>query len=138
MIGSFLDNIFEKAQNDSFFDDLELIKAYEYKTADYPIKSACITFCASDSDSDIALTGSGDYAVFSESISVTVASDERRGADFCRQTARDVCLEIMKLDTDKSIISVSTEGCEYDKNILGYRITINFGLGESCIYLGGD
>ena len=74
------------------------------------------------------LLGYDDVRVTGEKTVVTVMSDEKKGGIFCEQFAEKVCRKIFAADTEKMIISFSTEKCMYDKNAFAYKITMKFGL----------
>ena len=138
MAGDFIDGIFERAKNDSVFAGFNLVKPYENQKVKYPIKKPYVVFAKGNAESSTTLLGSDSLGVFSESVIVTVATDEENGGNFCEKTAEAVCIELMRLDSGKRIISVSMSECSYDRSIFGYRITVKFGLSESGVYYGGE
>lgn len=138
MVESFLDEIFEKVKSSNTFSDFDVSKANEHRSVKYPITKPYITLGADNVKSDIFLLGMKDYNIFSESIFVSVTTGEESGRNFCERTAKDICLEILRLDSEKRINSVSVGKCAYDKNIFGYRTVMIFGLSERAIDLGGE
>lgn len=138
MTGNFLEKIFERAKSDSAFADFELVKAYENTAVKYPVKKPYVTFSTEYSKTGTVLIGVKNCEMMSESMIVTVAVDESKGGNFCEEKAKDICIALMKLDSEKMISSVSVEKCTYDKKIFGYRITMKFGLRETGIDFGGE
>lgn len=138
MTGNFIDNLFDKAQNDSAFADFELVRAYESKSVKYPIKKPYVTFGTESSRTDTVLLGAENCKVFSETVIITVATDEKNGCTFCQESAKNVCAELMRLDSDKMITSVSVEKTVYDEKIFGYRTAVKFELSETAIFFGGE
>ena len=137
MTGSFLERIFERAKNYSAFADFELVRAYENTAVKYPVKKPYVTFSTEGSKTETVLLGVKNCEMMSESMVVTVAVDESDGGGFCEEKAKDICIALMRLDSEKMISSVSVEKCTYDKKIFGYRIIMKFGLRETGVDFGG-
>lgn len=138
MIGKFIDEIIERTKGDSAFAGFETIKAYEQTKIKYPIKKPYVTFSTETSKTSSGLVGTDEYEIFSEVMTVTVTTDEEHGGSFCENCAKNICMELMKLDKRKMITSISVGKCGYDKNVFGYRITMKFGLRETGIKYGGE
>lgn len=138
MIGNFLDEIFERARGNSAFAGFDLVRMNSNAAVKYPIKKPYVAFGTENSRTDTVILGEENCGIFSEEMVVSVVCDEKDGGSFCEMLARDICIEIMKMDSGKNITSVSVGKCSYDKDIFGYRIMIRFGLCEKKVLFGGD
>ncbi len=132
-MSSIVDEFFEQVCGDSVFAPFEVIRAYDNKTAKYPIKRPYVSFSSECSENITNVIGMEGGGIFKEYMTVTISCDESKGRDFCEKTAKDICLELMRLDGGRHITSVSIGQCGYVRDIFGYRVVMKFGLREMYI-----
>lgn len=133
MITDFAEQLYRLACNDVFFQNDKLIRSYDFSRLHFPVQKNIISFGSEKNDRLHFLLGYDLFLSGDEKVIVTVLTDQAKGGAFCEQYACDVCMKLLELDTDKSIISVAADRCVFDPNAFAYRIKITFGLRESSV-----
>ncbi len=92
----------------------------------FPLKKPFVTFSVIE-DNVENLLGDGS-SICTEIINVTVRTNETEGEGSCRKSAEEVCIEIMKADKKKMIISVNAGKCEFEEDSLCYAVNLQLRL----------
>lgn len=132
MTNSFIDEIYESARHCDALSEFCIIKAYSFTEVTFPVRKPVVSFGSEKTDRMNFLIGADLLESGTERLSVSVLTDEKSGADYCQECSEIVCTQILKLDTDKMIVSVSADRCTFDSNLLAYRIYMSFGLRETA------
>lgn len=133
MISDFTQQIYNSAVNDSFFDNFGLMLENDFRQLKFPVRDNIISFGTEKNDRLNFLLGYDIFESGEEKTIVTVLTDEKSGGAYCEQCARDICMKILELDTDKMINSVAVERCVYDPNAFAYKVRMAFGLREIAV-----
>ncbi len=132
MITNFTEQLYHRACNDSFFQDFKLIRSYDFQPLDTPVQKNVISFGSEKNERIHFLLGYDTFQSGDEKVIVTVLTNQKQGGAFCEQCACDVCMKLLELDFDKSVISVAVDRCVFDPHAFAYKIKIAFGLRESA------
>ena len=92
----------------------------------FPLGKVCVRVSVEEEQVDFLL-GDED-GVYAEQLDLCVMTDEVSGSEQCREQARKICTELIMLDTEKMILSVSAGKCRINENALAYEIVVCFRL----------
>ncbi len=130
MISDFTQQLYDSALNDHFFDRFGLILENDFQQLKFPVRNDTISFGTEKNDRLNFLLGYDIFESGDEKTVVTILTDEKSGGAYCEQCAKDICMKILELDTDKMIISIAVDRCVYDPNSFAYKVKMSFGLRE--------
>ena len=130
MISDFTQQLYDSALNDHFFDRFGLILENDFQQLKFPVRNDIISFGTEKNDRLNFLLGYDIFESGDEKTVVTILTDEKSGGAYCEQCAKDICMKILELDTDKMIISIAVDRCVYDPNSFAYKVKMSFGLRE--------
>ena len=133
MISDFTQQLYDSALNDHFFDRFGLILENDFQQLKFPVRNDIISFGTEKYDRLNFLLGYDIFESGDEKTVVTILTDEKSGGAYCEQCAKDICMKILELDTDKMIISIAVDRCVYDPNSFAYKVKMSFGLREIAV-----
>lgn len=133
MISDFTQQLYDSALNDHFFDRFGLILENDFQQLKFPVRNDIISFGTEKNDRLNFLLGYDIFESGDEKTVVTILTDEKSGGAYCEQCAKDICMKILELDTDKMIISIAVDRCVYDPNSFAYKVKMSFGLREIAV-----
>lgn len=133
MISDFTQQLYDSALNDHFFDRFGLILENDFQQLKFPVRNDTISFGTEKNDRLNFLLGYDIFESGDEKTVVTILTDEKSGGAYCEQCAKDICMKILELDTDKMIISIAVDRCVYDPNSFAYKVKMSFGLREIAV-----
>lgn len=133
MISYFTQQLYDSALNDHFFDRFGLILENDFQQLKFPVRNDIISFGTEKNDRLNFLLGYDIFESGDEKTVVTILTDEKSGGAYCEQCAKDICMKILELDTDKMIISIAVDRCVYDPNSFAYKVKMSFGLREIAV-----
>ena len=132
MTEDYIDHLLADIRYSEVFADMKVVRANSFNELQIPCEKPVVSLAYEISDGWEYLIGADDTVMGQPKLTVTVITDERSGSAYCEQTARCVCMELLRLDKRGDYTSVAVERCRYDRNTFAYRSVITFGLRE-CI-----
>lgn len=130
---SYAFTMYERARAGNVFDDfdtMECVLEDHWEKLPYPPEINYLAFGTVQEEGDFLL-GDQTEPQIRETMIVSLLTPEELNGEYCRECAKDVCMKLIELDTDKRILSVSAGKCEYERALGGYCITMKFGLREA-------
>ncbi len=132
----FADELYQKAQQDSFFQGFLLVRADMNEPVPFPVEQPVISFGSEQTDRMHFLLGYDLLETEGEKTIVTVLCGEASGGAFCEACARDVCMKITEMDTQKKIVSIAVDRCVHVPTAFACKVKMTFGLRESAVSAG--
>lgn len=126
----------ERARNSESLQGMQLTEANAFRRAPFPLTKPWVCF-SSGEESGSCLLGDKCGVLTEEKLFVSVSVGEDIGGEGCRETAGRVCMEIMRLDEEIRIISVSVGKPVYDSTRCCWRTELCFGLRPARV-CGGE
>lgn len=124
---SYAEIMLERAKERGSLSDIVFRLGGSGRKLPFPLDKVYVSLESTAEEGELLL-GDDDGLCTKESLTASVLVSERESAEKCREYAKRVCMELMRLDSDKRIISVAAGKCVYDEAAAGRRTVIVFGL----------